>query len=260
MNVQPQRQKQETAPPVRRIAGANDRLAAEHDPERALQMHTRYLGLIGMAWASFLIVSILVAAKIFTIGELEFSVAVLSYPFTYIFADIFTEVYGYRQTRRIVWTGLGIVLLVSLLLAGMVAIPPAQSYAGQDAFETIFSAAPLLTLACIAAFFFGEITNSFVLAKMKIATRGRHLWARTTSSTVAGQLIDNLTFFGLAYAMTDIYDSAPFINVALATAAFCAVYEFLMTPVTYRIVAALKRAEGMDVYDRGTNFNPFRIS
>lgn len=253
----------ENVPPVpdqpvrKRVAPANDRV---QDPQIAFQMHTRYLGLIGMAWASFLIVSILVAGKLFTFHGFEFSVAILSYPFTYLFSDVFTEVYGYRHTRRIVWTGLAIMMAVSVLIYAMVRIPPSPSYPDQDAFAKIFGAAPFMSISCIIAFFCGEMTNSFVLAKMKIVTKGKHLWARTTSSTAAGQLVDNTTFFTLAYFTTHVYDGVPFWNVALTAAASCALYEFMMTPLTYKIVNFLKRAESMDVYDRGTNFNPFKIN
>jgi queuosine precursor transporter len=230
-----------------------------HDPAAALRAPTRYLGLCGMAWISFWLLSILTAAKLFSFGGLEFSVAVLAYPVTYIFSDIFTEVYGYRQSRRIVWSGMAIVALLAVILAGMVAVPPSQGFTQQAAFAAIFASAPAMTAAAILAFFAGELSNSCVLAKLKLRTQGKHLWLRTTSSTAIGQFVDNFTFFSVAYILSDAYDGVSFWNVALATAAFCTAYEFLMTPVTYKIVAFLKRAEGLDVYDHGTHFNPLRL-
>lgn len=239
-------------------AGTN-RMPPLHEPEVALQRPTRYLTICAMAWLGFWLVSILTATKLFQIGGLEFSVAVLAYPITYIFSDIFTEVYGYRQSRRIVWSGMLIVLLASLLIGLMVAVPPSASYHDQLIFARMFSTAPGITVAAILAFFVGEMTNSFIMAKLKLLTNGRHLCLRTTSSTAFGQFADNLVFFCAAYALSSAYDSVSFWNVAMATAGFCTLYEFAMTPVTYKIISFLKRAEGMDVYDRGIIFNPLRL-
>lgn len=229
------------------------------DPREALERPAKYLGFLGMAWICCLVLSAIVAAKIFDIGPFSFSVAVLIYPFTYIFSDIFTEVYGYRQSRRIVWTGLALMVFVSIAEWAFVQVPPGRDYTDNEAFRTIFSSAPLITAASIAAFWSGEMTNALILAKMKIWTRGRHLWLRTTTSTLGGELMDGLVFYFTAFGLTHTYPTATILNMCLSTAAFCSLYEFAATPITYKIVNFLKRAEGLDVYDHGTDFNPFRV-
>jgi uncharacterized integral membrane protein (TIGR00697 family) len=230
------------------------------DPTLASKQHFKYLDLIGMIWICCLMLSTFPASKIFDLGPFQFSVGVLIYPFTYIFADVFTEVYGYRQTRRIVWTGLLMLFFSSIVLRAMVGVTPSRDYTDQQAYEVVFGQSALLTLAVMMCFFCGEITNSYVLAKMKIRMNGKWLWARATLSTLAGQLIDNFIFYLVAFGLTGTFPPATLINLWLSTVAFCTIYEFVMTPLTYKICNFLKRAEGLDVYDRGTNFNPFSLS
>lgn len=242
----------------RRIAAANTtRLIT--DPEEALAVNSRYLGILGMAWVSALMLSIVVAAKTFDVGPASFSVAVLIYPVTYIFSDVFTEVYGYRQTRRIVWTGLALMMFASLVLYLCVRVPPGRDYPDNEAFKSIFASSPLIAGSAILAFWCGEMVNSFIMAKMKIVMQGKRLWMRTTSSTLAGQLTDNFVYFFMVFAITGMWPLATTLNLWVSTALFCTAYEFLATPMTYRIIHFLKRAEGMDVYDRGTNFSPFTL-
>ena len=227
------------------------------DPVLAGKRHFKYLDIIGMVWISCLMLSTFTASKIFDLGSFQLSVGVLVYPFTYIFADVFTEVYGYRQTRRIVWTGLVMLFFASLVLRAMVGVPPSRDYPEQQAFATIFGQSSLLTLATMACFFCGEVSNSYVLAKMKIKTGGKWLWLRATLSTIAGQLVDNFIFYLVAFGFNGTFPAATLVNLWLSTVAFCAIYELVMTPLTYKICGFLKQAEGLDVYDRGTNFNPF---
>jgi len=229
------------------------------DPILASRQHFKYLDIIDMVWICCLMLSTFTASKIFDLGEFQFTAGVLIYPFTYIFSDVFTEVYGYRQTRRIVWTGLGMLLLSSVVLRGMVAVPPSQSYGDQEAFSTIFGQSTLLTIATMMSFFSGEVTNSYVLAKMKIGSNGKWLWARATASTLAGQSIDNFIFYFVAFGLNGTFPPSTIVSLWLSCVVFCTVYEFLATPLTYKICNSLKRAEGLDVYDRGTNFNPFAV-
>src|SRR3984957_11533935 len=169
------------------------------DPILASKQHFKYLDIIGMVWICCLMLSVIPASKIFDMGPCEFTVGVSIYPFTYIFADVFTEVYGYRQTRRIVWTGLWMMVLSSIVLRAMVGVAPSHDYADQKAFETIFGQSTTLTIATVACFFCGEITNSYVLAKMKIGTNGKWFWLRAVLSTLAGQTIDNFIFYFVAF-------------------------------------------------------------
>ena len=243
----------------RRIRAANDTMPIT-DPDLALQANAKLLPYLGMVWISALMVNIAVAAKLFDLGPASFSVAVLFYPVTYIFSDIFTEVYGYRQTRRIVWAGLVMLFFASMAFYACVWVPPSQNYADDAAFRAVFSTSPLISAAAIVAFWAGEMTNSIILAKMKIWTGGRLLWARTSLSSLGGQFVDALAYYFIAYGFSDAMGVGAILNLCVSTALFCMAYELLATPVTYRIIAYLKRAEGMDVYDRGTTFNPFSVS
>jgi uncharacterized integral membrane protein (TIGR00697 family) len=229
------------------------------DPAIAASRPSKYLGIFGMIWVTFLIVAMFTAAKTFYLGPANFSVSILAYPFTYIFADIFTEVYGYRVTRRIVWTG-----LVCLLLASSVAylysiIPPSPSYTDDASFKLIFKASPVLAMANILSFFGGELTNSFVLAKMKIRTRGSMLWMRLIGSTLAGQFVDNSIFFLTVFFVAGIFQSSELVSLILTAVVFCTTWEAIISPLTHRVIGFLKKKEGLDTFDHGTNFNPFAL-
>lgn len=205
-----------------------------------------------------LLISNLVAQKICAIGPFRLSGAQLMFPLTYIFGDIFTEVYGYSASRRAIWLG----FLSSGLLAAMglavVALPPAPDWPHQEAFATIFGFVPRLVIASLIAYWCGEFANSFVMAKMKVMTEGRHLWMRTIGSTVAGQLVDTVVVIVIAFAGTVEWTT---IATLIASGyGFKVLYEVVMTPITYAVVNFLKRYEGVDVYDRESDFNPFHAT
>ena len=212
-----------------------------------------------MLWVTFLLIATFTAVKTFAIGPIVFSVAILSYPFTYIFADIFTEVYGYRVTRRIVWTGFVCIILASVITSLYSLVPPSESFTHNDAFKLVFQASPVIAVATIAGFFGGELTNSYVLAKLKIYTTGKSMWARLVGSTVAGQLVDNTTFFTIAFLAAGFYAASELVPLVLSSVAFCTVWETLVLPITYRVITWIKHKEGLDTYDHGTNFNPFLL-
>ncbi len=204
-----------------------------------------------------LLVSNLVGQKPTAIGPFIFSGAQLLFPITYIFSDVFTEVYGYGASRRAIWLG----FFASLLMGGfglfMVWIPPAPGWPveNQRAFEIVFTTAARGIVASLAAFWAGEFLNSYVMAKMKVWTGGRWLWTRTVGSTVAGQAVDSLIVsFGL-FAFTLPVKTI----LIMAGSGYLAkvLYETAMTPLTYLVVNGLKKSEGVDVYDEGTNFSPF---
>jgi len=204
-----------------------------------------------------LLVSNLVGQKLSAFGPLRVSGAQLLFPITYIFSDIFTEVYGYAGSRRAIWLASMANVLLAAMGLFMVWIPAAPEWpaANQTAFEIVFGAVPRMIVASLVAFWAGEFTNSYVLAKMKVWTRGRWLWTRTVASTIAGQAIDSLIVTSVFY-----WGTVPLVTI-LTTAAsgyvFKVSYEALATPLTYLIINGLKRAEKLDVYDEGTNFNPF---
>jgi uncharacterized integral membrane protein (TIGR00697 family) len=218
-------------------------------------MRFRYLDILINLFVVALMVSNLVAAKIIAIGDLRVSGAQILFPVTYIFGDIFTEVYGYSASRRAIWTG----FISSAVLAAMglivVALPPAPEWHDQAAFEKVFYTVPRIIVGSLLAYWCGEFANAFVMAKLKLLTQGKHLWVRTIGSTAVGQFVDTIIVMlfvfggsvGLKTLLT-LIGSGYIVKV---------VYEAAATPLTYLIVNGLKRAEGVEIFDRTTDFNPF---
>ena len=226
-------------------------------PPRDLRQF-RYLEILIHIFVVVLLVSNLVAPKMTKVGPFVFSAAQALFPITYIFGDVFTEVYGYAASRRAIWIG----FLASALLAvlGMFAVwlPPAPEFRNQEAYATIFGVVPRAIGASLLAFWGGEFANSYVLAKLKLLTDGRHLWMRTVGSTVVGQLVDTTLVITLLFAGTVPWSLIP--TLIGSGYLFKVVYEALATPLTYQVVGFLKRREGIDTFDRGTDFNPFKTS
>jgi uncharacterized integral membrane protein (TIGR00697 family) len=217
----------------------------------------RYYEILLVIFVVVLLISNLVGPKICAIGPFAISAAQLLFPITYIFGDIFTEVYGYGASRRAIWIAFFAEALLAVLGLIAVAAPPHPSWHDQKAFETVFYQYPRMIVASLLAFWCGEFVNSFVMAKMKILTGGRHLWTRTIGSTAAGQAVDTCVVMIVAFAgRTDL---SVIVNLILSGYFGKVLYEVLATPLTYLIVNKLKRAEGMDPFDYGTRFNPFRI-
>lgn len=202
-----------------------------------------------------LLISNIVAAKFFAIGHLRVSAAQMLFPITYIFGDIFTEVYGYGASRRAIWYGFfGSFILVALSYLAVI-IPPAPEYKDQTAFATIFKPVGRIVAASLLAYWCGEFANSFTLAQLKLLTKGKYLWTRTIGSTVVGQAVDTAVVMFAAF-----YGTRPVgVIWSLIVSGYLikVVYETLMTPVTYAIVNFLKRTERVDYFDYQTNFNPF---
>jgi hypothetical protein len=192
------------------------------------------------------------------IGTVTFLAGVLFFPISYIFGDILTEVYGYGRDRRVVWAGFAALAFASIMAAVVVNLPPSESSrANQAAVETIFGNTPRIVVASIAAFLCGTFVNSYVLAKMKIWTRGRWLWTRIIGSTVCGELVDSVIFYLVAF-----YGRMPLGHlVALLFTQYVlkSGWEIVAAPLTYRVVAFLKKAENVDYYDTDTNFTPFSL-
>jgi queuosine precursor transporter len=194
------------------------------------------------------------------LGPIPFSAGILFFPVSYIFGDILTEVYGYARDRRVVWAGFGALLFASFMAWVVLSLPPGPSdymKTYQPALETVFGNAWRIAAGSMIAFWCGSFANSYVLAKMKILTRGRHLWSRTIGSTIVGEAVDSSLFYVIAFY--GIWQTDDLIRVALSQYALKTAWEALMTPVTYRVVGFLKRREDEDYYDRGTDFNPFRL-
>jgi len=216
----------------------------------------KYLDLLINIFVVVLIVSNLVAQKFTQFGPFKISAAQLLFPITYIFGDIFTEVYGYSASRRAIWTG----FMGSAVMTGMglfaIWLPAAPEFKNQAAFEALFGVVPRIVAGSLIAYWAGEFANSLTVAKMKLATNGRYLWTRTVGSTIVGQAVDTTIVVWFIF-----YDQ-PFgviWQIIYSGYIFKVVYEVLATPLTYVIVNGLKRAEGIDFFDRSTNFNPFRL-
>jgi uncharacterized integral membrane protein (TIGR00697 family) len=230
----------------------------------------RYFDLIMAAFVTVLIVSnIASSAKIVDWGfsvlgvRMAFDAGTILFPVSYIFGDILTEVYGYKNSRRVIWAGFAC-LVLSAGIFWIVNILPGeaqwQQYAGDAAYLAILGGMSSggIVLASLAGFWSGEFSNSFVLAKMKILTRGRWLWTRTIGSTIVGEFLDTAIFISIA-SLFGVFPWRLFVTLVLTNYLFKCGMEALMTPVTYKVVNALKRVESEDYYDRETNFNPFKV-
>lgn len=205
-----------------------------------------------------LITANIIAVKLVEISGLVLPAGTIIFPISYIFADVLTEVYGYQQARRVIWLGFFCNLIVVLAMWIAQRLPPSSFWDGQRAYERILGYTPRLLAASFLAYLVGEFANSFVLAKMKIATKGRWLWTRTIGSTLVGEGLDSLVFIILAFA-----GSMPTAALLLACVTQWLVkssYEVVATPLTYIVVNFLKRKEGIDVFDYETNFNPLLFS
>jgi uncharacterized integral membrane protein (TIGR00697 family) len=193
------------------------------------------------------------------IGLATFGAGVLFFPVSYVFGDVLTEVYGYARSRRVIWAGFAGLAFASFMAWVVVALPPAPFWKNQAAYEVAFGSTWRIALASMIAYFCGEFVNSFVLAKMKIATQGRWLWSRTIGSTLFGEGVDSLIFYPLAFYGTGIIPDDKLPVVMLAQFVTKVLVEVVFTPVTYAIVGWLKRTEHEDYYDRGTRFTPFSL-
>jgi len=225
----------------------------------------RYYDLVMASFVTVLICSNLIGpAKIAQItlpylGAITFGAGVLFFPISYAFGDILTEVYGYARARKVIWAGFAGLAFASFMASVVVALPPAPFWNNQPAYEIAFGSTWRIVLASMCAYFCGEFVNSYVLAKMKILTAGKWLWTRTIGSTVFGEAVDSALFYPLAFYGTGIIPNDKLPLVMLSQFVIKVGVEVVFTPVTYKLVNALKRAEHEDYYDRKTDFNPFSL-
>jgi uncharacterized integral membrane protein (TIGR00697 family) len=217
----------------------------------------RYLDELTIAFVVVLLISNLVGPKICRVGPLNVSGAELLFPVTYIFGDIFTEVYGYAAARRAIWSGFLGMALLSLMGWVAVALPPAPGWHHQHAFAVVFGFVPRFAVASLIAYWAGEFTNSYTLAKLKLLTQGRWLWTRTVGSTVTGQAVDTAMVVLIAFGFTTPWSTVA--RLIVSSYGVKVVYEVLATPITYAVVGWLKRVEQVDALDAATNFNPFAL-
>jgi uncharacterized integral membrane protein (TIGR00697 family) len=226
---------------------------------RATPRSYRYYDLVMAAFVTVLLCANLIgAAKVASIGGFVFGAGVLFFPLSYVFGDVLTEVYGYARARKVVWAGFAALFFASFMSFAVLAFPPAPDWPNQAAYETVFGSTPRIVLASLIAYFAGEFTNSFVLAKMKLATDGKYLFTRTIGSTIAGEAVDSAIFYPLAFL--GVWTTELVIKVMISNYLIKVGWEVVITPVTYRLVSFLKRAENEDYFDRDTNFTPFSLS
>lgn len=240
----------------------------------------RYYDFIMAAFVAILLLSNLIgASKLAIVDGHVFGAGILFFPLGYVIGDVLTEVYGYSRARRCVWVGFAALIFMAVMSAVVVAMPPFADWqctasgapafaevvkaqgAGsvcQATYESVFGSTWRIVLASITAFWAGEFVNSYVLARMKVWTQGKHLWSRTIGSTIVGQGIDSLIFYPLAFA--GVWSSEQVVTVLLTNWGLKVLWEVLLTPVTYAVVGWLKRREGVDLFDDHTNFTPFKTS
>lgn len=224
----------------------------------------RYYDFAMAAFAVILICSNLIGAgkpaqvMVPVFGTVTFGAGILFFPLGYVLGDVLTEVYGFARARRVVWVGFA----ASIFAAGMswvvVSLPPSPDWRGQAALAEVFGQVPRIFLASILAFWAGEMANAFVLARMKVLTEGKHLWTRTIGSTVVGQGVDSLIFYPLAFL--GVWETSLVFTVLVTNYLLKVLWEVVLTPVTYKVIAWFKHAEGLDVFDTSTNFTPFKAS
>lgn len=222
------------------------------------QKNFRYYDLVMAAFVTVLLCSNLIgASKVCTFSGVTFGAGVLFFPISYVFGDILTEVYGYARSRKVVWAGFAAMAFASFMSWFVLRLTPATGWTGQAALESVFGGTPRLVFASLIAYCVGEFANSFTLAKMKIFTHGRMLWTRTVGSTIVGELVDSLIFYPLAFL--GLWTTELVIKVMISNYLIKVGWEVIMTPLTYKIVGFLKRAENEDYYDYNTDFTPFSL-
>jgi len=217
----------------------------------------RSYDLVLAAFVAVLLISNVASTKVLLFGPFTFDGGTLLFPLSYIFGDVLTEVYGYRRSRRVIWAGFFATGLMAGVLALVGALPPSPDWPHQGAFDAVLGQTPRIVAGSLVAFWAGEFSNSWVLSRMKVATAGRWLFARTIGSTLVGEGVDTLLFVLVAFAGALPNDLL--LAIFVSNYVFKVGFEVLATPLTYLVVNRLKRAEGIDVFDEGISYNPFSL-
>lgn len=217
----------------------------------------RYFDILLGIFVAVLLISNIASTKILTFWKFTFDGGTLLFPLSYIFGDVLTEVYGYQRSRRVIWTGFFGAALMSLVLYVVQVLPPAADWPNQDAYESLIGFVPRIVMGSLLAYFAGEFSNSYILSKLKIKTKGKYLWMRTIGSTLVGEGIDTLIFCLVAFY--GLLPNSLLISVIVSNYIFKCGVEILFTPVTYLFVGFLKKKEQEDHYDRGISYNPFTL-
>jgi uncharacterized integral membrane protein (TIGR00697 family) len=230
----------------------------QYDTVRSTARSYKYLDALTTAFVVILLVSNLIAQKVCLIGPFAVSGAILLFPITYIFGDVFTEVYGYAASRRAIWLGFFGTALLYVIGAIVIALPSDPRWPNQQAFATVFGFIPRILAASLIAFWAGEFANSYTMARLKLITNGRKLWTRTIGSTIVGQAVDTVLVITLTFG--GIYPVRTLLNIIATGYGLKVGYEVIATPLTYLVINWLKRAEQSDAFDRHQSFNPFSFA
>ena len=212
--------------------------------------------IISILFVALLMISNTVASKIVVLFGFTLPGSVILFPFTYIFGDILTEIYGYHGSRPIIWAGFGASILMALCYYFVEILPPAPFWGHQEAFHTVLGQTPRIVVASLAAYLVGEFVNSFTVSRMKVLTHGKYLWTRTVGSTITGQAVDTIIFITIAFAGT--FGNMELVTLAVSTYIAKVIVEVVMTPATYAIVGYIKKKEGLDTFDTNISYNPFK--
>ena len=218
---------------------------------------TRLLPVITGLFVGVLILSNILAAKMVRMGPFVFDGGTLLFPLSYIFGDVLTEVYGYKESRKVIWTGLAMLVVMSLNIWIIGALPADPSWTLQASYNDILATVPRIALASVLGYFAGEYSNSVVLSKMKILTKGKWLWTRTIGSTLVGEMADTLLFVTVAFAGS--YPAPVLVAMVGSNYLFKCAIEAAFTPITYKVVGLVKKSEGVDAYDYGERYNPLPV-
>jgi uncharacterized integral membrane protein (TIGR00697 family) len=221
------------------------------------QKSFHHIDTITAFFVAVLIISNVASSKIVAFGPFTFDGGTLLFPLSYIFGDILTEVYGYKRSRKVLWLGFSSIMLMSLIFMAVGALPAAGDWKNQDAYDKILGLTPRIVVASLIAYFVGEFSNSFVLAKLKIVTQGKWLWTRTIGSTLIGELFDSLIFIVIAF--WGVFSNDLLLTLIISNYVFKSLVEIVLTPLTYNVVNFLKKIEHEDYFDYETNFNPFTV-
>ncbi len=222
-----------------------------------MEKNYKYLSLITVLFVSVLLISNIASSKITILGPFTFDGGTILFPLSYIFGDVLTEVYGYKQSRRVIWTGLCMALLMSVIFYVVGKMPADPTWGHQDAYDFILGQTPRIVLASLIAYLAGEFSNSYILAKLKVKMKGKMLWVRTIGSTIVGEGIDTVLFVLIAFWGT--IPTSLLVTIIVSNYIFKTGVEILLTPFTYKVTNFLKRKEQVDYYDTDTDFNPLNL-
>jgi hypothetical protein len=220
-------------------------------------MKEKLLPIITGIFVGVLILSNILASKMIQLGSFVFDGGTLLFPLSYIFGDVLTEVYGYKESRKVIWTGFFMIILMSINIWIIGILPAEESWIYQNDYNNILMLVPRIVIASLIGYFSGEFSNSFILSKIKIFTKGKYLWIRTIGSTLIGELLDSIIFVFIAFL--GIYSINILLIMIFSNYLFKTTIEIIFTPITYKIIKFVKIKEGIDIYDYNINYNPFSL-